>query len=165
MSTFIPRKYRSGIGLCRNQTTAKILNTFLRRSVALTGISSNLWRSDYYFMPPCTTFKYHIDIISETNGWVEKYITVVYVESTHCFCRKKRDDLYFTSEMVKRTDRTEQLQILFSSQMVVSEQVWSYGFMDFIAETGGIVGLFLGWSLLQMKEIIILCLNHRYLKY
>ena len=65
MSPFIPRKYRPGLGLCRNQTTARILNQFLKRSVALTGISANLWSSDYYFMPPCTTFKYNIDIISE----------------------------------------------------------------------------------------------------
>ena len=65
MSPFIPRKYRSGIGLCRNQTTANILNTFLSRSVALTGNSANLWSSDYYFMPPCTTFKYHIDELNQ----------------------------------------------------------------------------------------------------
>ena len=35
--------------------------------------------------------------------------------------------------------------------MVVTEQFWSYGFMSYIAETGGFVGLFLGFSLLQLE--------------
>ena len=80
-------------------------------------------------------------------------------------CRKKRDYIYFTSEMLRKKDRTEELQISFTSQMVVTEQFWDYGFMAYIAETGGFVGLFLGWSLLQTEQIIVSCLNHRYLKY
>ena len=80
-------------------------------------------------------------------------------------CSKKRDYLYFTSEMVRKRDRAEELQISFTSQMVVTEQFWEYGFMAYIAETGGFVGLFLGWSLLQTEQIIVSCLNHRYLKY
>lgn len=63
--------------------------------------------------------------------------------------------------MVKKKDKAESLQILFT------EQVWEYGFMAYIAETGGFVGLFLGlgWSLLQMEQILVFCLNHKYGKY
>lgn len=39
--------------------------------------------------------------------------------------------------------------------MVVTEQFWSYGFMSYIAETGGFVGLFLGFSLLQLEEVLL----------
>ena len=45
MSPFIPKKYRDGVGLCKNQTAGRILNLFLKRSVALTGLSTNLWSS------------------------------------------------------------------------------------------------------------------------
>ena len=74
-------------------------------------------------------------------------------------CSKKRDYLYFTSEMLKKNDRVEELEISFTSQMTVTEQYWEYGFMAYIAETGGFVGLFLGWSLLQLEQIIIYCLK------
>ena len=49
----------------------KILQQFLKRSVALTGLSTNLWSSDAYFLPPCTTFKYHVDVITDRIGWVK----------------------------------------------------------------------------------------------
>ena len=87
------------------------------------------------------------------------------VTSNLSCCSKSRDYLYFTSEMVKKKDKAEKLEILFTSEMVVAEQVWEYGFMAYIAETGGFVGLFLGWSLLQMEELIVFCLNRRFLKY
>ena len=67
--------------------------------------------------------------------------------------------------MVKKNDSTEGLKIFFTSQMVVTEQFWEYTFMAYIAETGGFVGLFLGWSLLQTEQLIVSCLNHRYWKY
>jgi hypothetical protein len=37
--------------------------------------------------------------------------------------------------------------------MVVTEQFWAYGFLTYIAETGGFVGLFLGYSALQLKDV------------
>ena len=39
-------------------------------------------------------------------------------------------------------------------RMSVTEQFWEYGAMAYVAETGGFVGLFLGWSLLQAEHII-----------
>ena len=48
-------------------------------------------------------------------------------------------------------------RLFFNSKMVVTEQFWSYGFMSYIAETGGFVGLFLGYSLLQLELLLIFC--------
>lgn len=73
--------------------------------------------------------------------------------------------MYFTSEMLRNRDRAEKLQISFTSQMVVTEQFWEYGFMAYIAENGGFVGLFLGWSILQTETVIVSCLNYKYLKF
>ena len=38
--------------------------------------------------------------------------------------------------------------------MRVTEQFWSYGILAFVAETGGFVGLFLGFSILDMRIVI-----------
>ena len=73
--------------------------------------------------------------------------------------------MYFTSEMLRNRDRAEKLTISFSSQMVVTEQFWEYGFMAYVAENGGFVGLFLGWSILQTETVIVSCLNYKYLKF
>ena len=44
--------------------------------------------------------------------------------------------------------------------MIVTEQFWAYGFMSYIAETGGFVGLFLGCSLLQLELVVLYCSKH-----
>ena len=44
--------------------------------------------------------------------------------------------------------------------MIVTEQFWAYGFMSYIAETGGFVGLFLGYSLLQLELVVLYCSRH-----
>ena len=49
--------------------------------------------------------------------------------------------------------------LFFNSKMTVTKQFWSYGFMAYIAENGGFVGLFLGYSLLKFEELIIFCFN------
>ena len=37
--------------------------------------------------------------------------------------------------------------------MTVTEQFWSYGFMAYVAENGGFVGLFLGYSVLHLADM------------
>ena len=41
--------------------------------------------------------------------------------------------------------------------MQVSEQFWAYTFLAYIAECGGFVGLFLGYSLLQIEDLLNFC--------
>ena len=50
--------------------------------------------------------------------------------------------------------RTDEMKIVFTSKMTVSEQFFSYGFLSYIAENGGFVGLFLGYSVLQLRDLI-----------
>ena len=38
--------------------------------------------------------------------------------------------------------------------MDVTEQFWVYNFLAYVAENGGFVGLFLGYSVLQLKDIL-----------
>ena len=52
------------------------------------------------------------------------------------------------------TDYVENLYLYFKSKMVVTEQYWVYGFMAYVAENGGFVGLFLGYSVLQLHDMI-----------
>ena len=47
-------------------------------------------------------------------------------------------------------DMSQGMYIYFNSKMVVAEQFWAYGFLAYIAEMGGFVGLFLGYSVLQI---------------
>ena len=56
-------------------------------------------------------------------------------------------------------DTSEVMYIYFMSKMVVTEQFWAYGFLTYIAENGGFVGLFLGYSVLQLKEFITYIVN------
>ena len=51
------------------------------------------------------------------------------------------------------------MYIYFKSKMVVTEQFWSYGFLTYVAENGGFVGLFLGYSVLQLKEFLNLFMD------
>ena len=52
------------------------------------------------------------------------------------------------------TSSTGIMYITFKSKMTVTEQFWSYGFLSYVAENGGFVGLFLGYSLLQLRDLI-----------
>ena len=51
------------------------------------------------------------------------------------------------------------LLLFFTSRMHVSEQVWSYTFMAYIAENGGFVGLFLGLAVLHLEDVFAGIIN------
>ena len=58
-----------------------------------------------------------------------------------------------TYEMVdKHIRRLDSDLAKFESEMKVEEQIWTYTFMSYIAENGGFVGLFLGYSVLSIGE-------------
>ena len=50
--------------------------------------------------------------------------------------------------------RLSYFTIYFKSKMVVTEQLWVYSFLAYVAENGGFVGLFLGYSVLQLRDFI-----------
>ena len=59
-------------------------------------------------------------------------------------------------------DKCQGMDIFFNSKMVVTEQFWAYGFLAYIAEMGGFVGLFLGYSVLQLKGFLPYMFNRIY---
>ena len=62
-SPFIPKIYRAGVKLCKNDTVGREVQNFIRA----TGMfATNMWKKDYFFLPPCTynTYKHH-----QTNVW------------------------------------------------------------------------------------------------
>ena len=46
------------------------------------------------------------------------------------------------------------MDLYFISRMTVSKQYWSHEFMAYIAENGGFVGLFLGYSVLHFRDAV-----------
>ena len=97
-----------------------------------------MWKKKYFMPPPCT------------------YNTYSYVESVYTSSKAKY--LWLSHRDVqtgkKNKDYTNLLLFYFYSKMEVTEQFWSYTFVQYIAEIGGYVGLFLGYSLLQIGEIL-----------
>ena len=94
--------------------------------------STNMWMKDYYFMPPCS------------------YSTFSYTKTD--FGTTKNQTVYLGSTLKKSTSTTDFMQIYFVSKMFVTEQFWAYTFLAYIAECGGFVGLFLGYSVLQIGD-------------
>ena len=58
-------------------------------------------------------------------------------------------------------DQTEALYMYFIYKMKITEQFVAYGFLAYIAECGGFIGLFLGFSLLQLEEIMVYIENKK----
>ena len=46
------------------------------------------------------------------------------------------------------------LYLNINSKMRITEQFWSYELLAFVAETGGFVGLFLGFSILDIRIVV-----------
>ena len=62
-SPFLPKIYRAGAQLCKNSTVGEKVQNFIRA----TGLfATNMWKNDYYFLPPCTYNTYSYD---QTNTW------------------------------------------------------------------------------------------------
>ena len=98
----------------------------------------NLWSRASNVIPPCIFYQFDIK---------ERYN---YQGSGRQFIRQMGQDGYLDYQSLN----IEVLFIAFFSEMMVTEQNWAYGFMSFIAENGGFVGLFLGYSFLHIRDII-----------
>ena len=62
------------------------------------------------------------------------------------------------------TTETGSMQIALISKMNVSEQFFAYEFLAYVAENGGFVGLFLGYSVLQLRDFIGYLFNDHWVK-
>lgn len=62
-SPFLPKIFRAGAKLCKNDTVGREVQNFIRA----TGMfATNMWKNDYFFLPPCT---YNTYSYQQTNVW------------------------------------------------------------------------------------------------
>ena len=94
--------------------------------------STIMWMKDYYFMPPCS------------------YNTFAFTKTD--FGTSKERTIFVGSTLKMQSTKTDFMQLYFVSKMFVTEQFWAYTFLAYIAECGGFVGLFLGYSVLQIGD-------------
>lgn len=136
-SPFIDPKDRHGAEICRDQTKGKLVQDFIKTSAGTYG--TNMWKKKYFMPPPCTynTYSYVENVYSSTKA---KYLWLSHADMKEGGKKNK--------------DYTSLLLIYFYSKMEVTEQFWAYTFVQYIAEIGGYVGLFLGYSLLQIGEVL-----------
>ena len=130
---FVAPQFRKKSPICENKLLGKRgIEIYKSSPIELT----NLWAGESFVQPPC---RYHQFETRDrgTQGGVNS--------SFHSGTKR-----YFWSG-------SRALLLNFNSKMRVTEQFWSYGFLDLVAETGGFVGLFLGFSILDMRIVLELC--------
>ena len=119
--------------ICSNKTLGKLgIDLYYGSPID----ALNLWTEDQELDPPCVFYGLDVN---------ERY---VYEGRKHKVWR------WYQGNLINGDSNTEELWFEFLSEMTVIEQVWSYGFMAYIAENGGFVGLFLGYSVLNIGEVV-----------
>ena len=83
---------------------------------------------------------FYLDNLKETTYFLDKTL-------------EKKCKNVTTCETLTRS-YTGKMKISFISKMTVSEQFFSYGLLAYVAENGGFVGLFLGYSVLELRVLI-----------
>ena len=67
-SPFIPKHLRRGLDICKDKKMGKMVMDFLKSNLAY--LNPNMWRSDYYFIPPCTFFEFTLQEMWNNPGYV-----------------------------------------------------------------------------------------------
>ena len=65
-SPFIPKHLRRGLDICKDKKMGKMVMDFLKSNLAY--LNPNMWRSDYYFIPPCTFFEFTLQEMWNNPG-------------------------------------------------------------------------------------------------
>ena len=67
-SPFIPDNYKQGMQLCKNASIGKMAQNFIKS----TGLfSTNMWKKDYFFLPPCKYFSYNYHTTNVFKGYLQ----------------------------------------------------------------------------------------------
>ena len=131
---FIAPKYRTKSKICKDKLLGKMgIEIYKSSPIELT----NLWSGESFIQPPC---KYH-QFETRDRG------------------SKKGENASFHSglRLYNWIGGKRVLFLNINSKMRVTEQFWAFTFLDFVAETGGFVGLFLGFSILDLRIVFELC--------
>ena len=94
----------------------------------------NLWTDELELDPPCEFYRYDTKEVYNFDG------------------KKHKVWRWYQGNLNYDDSNTDELWIEFVSDMNVIEQVWTYTFMAYVAENGGFVGLFLGYSVLSLSD-------------
>ena len=70
-SPFIPEHLRLGLSICQDNKMGRMVMEFIRSNVG--HINPNMWRSDYYFIPPCTFYEFTLRETYRDSGWGEQH--------------------------------------------------------------------------------------------
>ena len=65
-SPFIPKHLRQGLEICKDKQMGKMVMDFLKSNMAY--LNPNMWRSDYYFIPPCTFYEFSLNEMWNNPG-------------------------------------------------------------------------------------------------
>uniref|UniRef100_A0A1B0DLX5 Uncharacterized protein n=1 Tax=Phlebotomus papatasi TaxID=29031 RepID=A0A1B0DLX5_PHLPP len=125
----------SGKILCYQKSIGDLVLKTLEES-----LQNNYTNSDCNCLPTCTSIAYDAEISQTDMDW---------------------DKLFESLEFPKRFlegFQSATLSIFFKdSQFITSRRSELYGLTDFVANCGGLLGLFMGVSLLSIVEIIYFC--------
>ena len=145
---YIPAEFRKGSKICQNTTMNSKVHELIKYSSSTH--ATNLWMADYYSDPPCVYQSYSMRETIRGEG--KSPNSNINICKIFIYTGKK---IYrYLKEGVLNKGRSEVMYINFKSKMVVTEQFWVYSFLAYVAENGGFVGLFLGYSVLQLKDIM-----------
>ena len=98
----------------------------------------NLWSPKTKVHPPCIFYRYEIYERYHFDG-SQREVARIHGEENNT---------------VWNTYNTDTVYLEFFSEMTVMEQFWAYTGMSYIAENGGFVGLFLGYSVLHLQDVV-----------
>ena len=65
-SPFIPRQARHGADICRERVMGRKVMNFMRTNLAYW--NPNMWRSGFYFKPPCTFYEFSFNTMFRRPG-------------------------------------------------------------------------------------------------
>ena len=136
---FLPLKIRENSQICKKESEGKTgVDMYYSSPIE----ALNLWTGRHNLQPPCHFYRFDTEQLYSFHG--RKHKVWRWYQGN-----LKYDDAY-----------TDEFWLEFVSEMTVTEQFWTYSFMSYIAENGGFVGLFLGYSVLSFSDFISSILDY-----
>ena len=114
------------------------------------------WTTDHTTFPVCTTLQ-KIRELEEEFYTIQRSETRVVIEKTGCHvpCRH-REYKIFSDEFEGSTLGGSGVAVwLLSTEFTLEEEEFIYPFISFVAEFGGALGLFLGFSFFMVWDFVV----------
>ena len=95
-SPFVPKHLRQGLTICKDQRMGKKVWNFIHSNLAF--MNFNMWRSDFYFIPPCTFYEFTSRETWKHPGWTNN-ILIKFIRFISYFRKQKKR--YLTEKQVR----------------------------------------------------------------